>query len=167
MAMRCPSQDGHLILPLDVKRMKRMPPPTLMLFCLLSMAALHWIFPLRVTSSALLLIVGVGSITLGLVIAFGAEGQFRRNRTTVEHLGTATKLVTDGWFRHSRNPMYLSFALMLIGAWLAFGSVSPVLGILMYVFLTEQWYIVPEEEGLLAAFGTEYDSYRKRTRRWL
>lgn len=147
--------------------MKKITPPTLMLFCLLGMIALRLIFPLESISNWVLLVFGVGFIILGLVIAFGAESQFRRNDTTVDHQGMPTKLVTAGWFKHSRNPMYLSFALMLTGAWLALGSVSSLLGILVYFSLTEQWYIVPEENRLVAKFGKEYDSYRMRVRRWL
>lgn len=148
-------------------KMKKIYPPTLMLFCVLGMIALHSIVPLRAISNPLLLMFGVGLIAFGLVMAFGAEGQFRRSGTTVNPLGTSAKLVTDGWFKFSRNPMYLSMALMLMGAWLALGSISPLLVIFVYLFLTERWYIEPEEKRLNVTFGQEYESYRKRTRRWL
>jgi protein-S-isoprenylcysteine O-methyltransferase Ste14 len=138
-----------------------------MLFCMLGMIALHWFIPLGSLSNLVLLIFGVGLIALGVVMAYGAEGQFRRNHTTVNHLGMPARLVTDHWFRFCRNPMYLSFALILIGAWLALGSVSPLVAIFLYVALAERWYILPEEKRLLARFGQEYESYRLRTRRWL
>lgn len=148
-------------------RLKKITPPTLALFCLLGMLALHWIVPLGFISNWVLIIFGVGLMILGIVIAIGAEGQFRRSRTTVDHLGMPAKLVTDGWFKSSRNPMYLSFMLMLIGAWLALGSISPLLCLAAYFFLTERWYITSEEKRLMATFGKQYDSYRMRTRRWL
>lgn len=138
-----------------------------MLFCLLGMVALRWLIPLGSTSNWLLLVFGVGFIALGLAMGVGAEGQFRRVHTTVDPLGVASQLVTDGWFKYSRNPMYLSFTLMLMGAWLALGSISPLLGVLAYILLTERWYIVPEERRLIAMFGKEYESYQMRTRRWL
>ncbi len=147
--------------------MKKIAPPTLMLICLLSMIALDLLFPLKLMSNWILLIFGVGLIIFGLVMAFGAEGQFRKNYTTVNHLGVASKLVSTVWFKYSRNPMYLSFALMLLGAWLSLGSVSPLLGLVAYFLLTQRWYIVPEEEKLAVTFGNEYQAYRKRTRRWL
>jgi len=56
---------------------------------------------------------------------------------------------------------------MLIGAWLTLGSLSPLFCIAAYFFLTERWYITPEEKRLVATFGNQYDSYRMRTRRWL
>jgi protein-S-isoprenylcysteine O-methyltransferase Ste14 len=147
--------------------MKKITPPTLMLFCTLGMIALHWFVPLGWISSLVLLIFGAGLIALGMVLAYGAEGQFRRNHTTVDPLGMPARLVTDRWFRFSRNPMYLSFAVILIGAWLSLGSISPLVAILLYVALAERWYILPEEKRLVARFGKEYESYRLRTRRWL
>jgi protein-S-isoprenylcysteine O-methyltransferase Ste14 len=147
--------------------MKKITPLTLMLFCQSGMIVLHWLLPLRSTPSWLLFTPGIGLMVLGFLIALAAEGQFRRSGTTVDHLGSATRLVTDGWFKLSRNPMYLSMVLTLMGAWLALGSLSPFLMIVLYLLLTERWYVVPEEKRLSATFGQEYESYRLRTRRWL
>ena len=147
--------------------MQKLTPPTLMLFCVLSAIVLHFIAPLGLTSNWLFFIFGLAFITFGLAMAFGAEGQFRRIKTTVDHLGTATKLVTDGWFGYSRNPMYLSFVLILMGAWLSLGSLLPLIAVLVFIVLTERWYILPEEKRLAVVFGKGYESYQKRTRRWL
>ena len=106
-------------------------------------------------------------MAFGTMITIGAEAQFRQSHTTVDHLGMPTQLVTDGWFKYSRDPMYLSFILTLIGAWLVLGSLSPLLGIIAYLFLTERWYITPEEKCLAATFGKQYELYRARTQRWL
>jgi protein-S-isoprenylcysteine O-methyltransferase Ste14 len=131
------------------------------------MIALHFLIPVSLVSNWLLLVLGVACIALGLVMAFGAEGQFRKRDTTVDHLGIASRLVTDGWFHFSRNPMYLSFLIILLGAWLLLGSLSSLAVVLAYFFLTERWYIAPEEKRLIASFGKEYRSYQRQTRRWL
>ena len=148
-------------------RMSKMLPPTFVLYCLLAMLLLDWAFPLASVASLILVIIGLGSMVLGIVIAIAAEGQFRRAGTDVNTFGQPTKLVTDGWFSFSRNPMYLSFALMLLGAWLTLGSVSPLVGILVFLLVTDRWYIAQEEIRLAATFGKEYESYHRRTRRWL
>jgi len=147
--------------------MKKILPPTLVLFCLLGMLILHWALPLAAIINIVLVAVGLGFVAFGLAIAFAAEGQFGRAGTEVNTFGQPTKLVTDGWFKYSRNPMYLSFALILMGAWIALGSLSPVLGVLVYVLITDRWYIAQEEKRLTATFGKEYASYQIRTRRWL
>jgi hypothetical protein len=58
-------------------RLKKITPPTLALFCLLGMLALRWIVPLGFMSNWLLFIFGLGLMVLGIVMAIGAEGQFR------------------------------------------------------------------------------------------
>jgi protein-S-isoprenylcysteine O-methyltransferase Ste14 len=161
-----PIYNGHLIHGAFVN-MKKITPPTLMLICLLGMIALRWLVPLGAISSWILLIFGIGFIVFGLVMGLEAESQFRRNHTTVDPVGVSSKLVTDGWFKYSRNPMYLSFVLVLIGAWFTLGSISPLLGVLIFIFFTQQWYIFPEEKRLIATFGNDYGSYQMRTRRWL
>src|SRR5215213_7086778 len=123
-------------------KLRKIMPPRLALLCLLGMIALYWISPAKLISSWVFLIFGLGFMTLGIVIAISAEDQFRRSHTTVDHLGLPTRLVTDGWFKHNRNPMYLSFALLLMGASLVLGSVSSLIGVIVYLFITQRWYIV-------------------------
>jgi protein-S-isoprenylcysteine O-methyltransferase Ste14 len=147
--------------------MNKIIPPALMLICLLGMMGLDLVFPIMQVSNWLLLLAGVLFIIVGLAVGFGSEGQFRKRGTTVDPRGTVSTLVTDGWFRYSRNPMYLSFVLILAGAWLSMGSPSPILGILAFVLLTERWYIIPEEQRLAVSFGQQYQAYRLRTRRWI
>jgi protein-S-isoprenylcysteine O-methyltransferase Ste14 len=147
--------------------MRKILPPTLGLFCLLGMLILDQIFPLVSITSIVLVIIGLGLVGMGIMMAFAAERQFRRVGTTVNPFGQPTTLVTEGWFRYSRNPMYLSLALILMGAWITLGSLSPALGVIVYLFITDRWYIPQEEKRLTATFGMEYESYRMRTRRWL
>jgi protein-S-isoprenylcysteine O-methyltransferase Ste14 len=147
--------------------MKKLSPPTLTLIFLLGMIVLHFLFPLTLFSNWWFIFFGIASIIFSLIIAFGAEAQFRKRDTTVHHLGTATKLVSDGWFQYSRNPMYLSLLLLLVGAWLLLGSLSPFFLIPVFILLVNQWYIVHEERRMLAAFGNDYTAYQRRTRRWI
>lgn len=131
------------------------------------MLVLHWLFPVASISNAVLVIVGLGMMVFGIMLAITAEGQFRRTGTNVNPFGLPTKLVTDGWFKYSRNPMYLSFALILAGAWIALGSLSSFLGVVAFLVVTDRWYIGHEENRLAETFGQAYEIYRKQTRRWL
>ena len=58
---------------------------------------------------------GILLLVLGFVILISAVRLFRKDKTTVNPLSPeqATKLVTDGIFKYSRNPMYLGMALVL------------------------------------------------------
>ena len=79
----------------------------------------------------------------------------------------ADKLVTQGPFRYSRNPMYLGLGLVLTGTWLLLGALSCVLGVLIFLVVADCWYIRSEERMLQRKFGPAFDAYRARTRRWI
>jgi protein-S-isoprenylcysteine O-methyltransferase Ste14 len=77
------------------------------------------------------------------------------------------QLVTDGLYRFSRNPMYLGFALVLIGVWLLLGRLTPLMGVLLFVLVADRWYIAYEECRLVETFGQAFTAYKAHTRRWL
>jgi protein-S-isoprenylcysteine O-methyltransferase Ste14 len=110
-----------------------------------------------------------GLITVGLVIIAIAIGAFVRAKTTINPVSPdiARKLVTKGLYRISRNPMYFGMLLLLVG-WavylqnpLGFGPTA------MFIVTMTTLQIKPEEKALRNKFGSEYDAYCKRVRRWI
>ena len=78
---------------------------------------------------------------------------------------TKTQLITTGIYKLSRNPAFLGFDLLFIGAALAFGSILSIsLGLLSVVAL--HCLILQEEKFLETTFGQEYLDYKCKTRRY-
>jgi len=118
--------------------------------------------PWRELFAALLLI---GALIIGLAAVYG----FRRAKTTVNPLKpeASTALVTGGLYRWTRNPMYLAMLLLLL-AWACIVSNWAALAILpLFVAYLNRFQIGPEERALQARFGAEFESYRRKVRRWL
>jgi protein-S-isoprenylcysteine O-methyltransferase Ste14 len=94
---------------------------------------------------------------------------FRRARTTVNPMAPehCSALVESGIFRFTRNPMYLSLLLALLG-WAVFLR-NPWTSIIAigFVLYMNRYQIRPEEQALGAAFGDAFEQYRLRVRRWL
>lgn len=105
----------------------------------------------------------------GAGISIAGVAAFRRASTTVNPMdpGASASLVTAGIYGWSRNPMYLGFLLVLCAwaMWLAHLT-SPLflLGFAMYL---TRFQIVPEERILERRFGSAFNGYRRRVRRWL
>lgn len=79
----------------------------------------------------------------------------------------AETLVTEGIFRHCRNPLYVGNILMLLGVGILANSLIYV-GIVMPVFLfIYQAIVLAEENFLRNKFGTQFDAYCSRVNRWL
>jgi protein-S-isoprenylcysteine O-methyltransferase Ste14 len=76
-------------------------------------------------------------------------------------------LITSGPYRFSRNPLYLGGNVFIFfGAALLFGSPTALFATAMHIPLMEL-FIRREEQQLERDFGEEWQSYKKRVRRWL
>jgi protein-S-isoprenylcysteine O-methyltransferase Ste14 len=75
--------------------------------------------------------------------------------------------VTEGPFRFSRNPIYVSHVALIFGLGLFLGSPFTLLLTPLLAIGLTKLAIEPEERHLLEKFGGDYRSYMARTRRWL
>ena len=94
---------------------------------------------------------------------------FRRAHTTVDplHPDKASRLVTGGIYRVSRNPMYLGMACLLTAWTIWLGALWPWLGPVAFVLYITRFQIRPEERMLTTLFGEAYTAYTQRVRRWV
>ncbi|MFI4868733.1 MAG: methyltransferase family protein [Steroidobacterales bacterium] len=147
----------------------RIPPPIVMLAAGACMWALWRWLPLSHWIAAPWNRVGALPGALGMAIVVAALGRFRQASTTVNPMdpSKATRLVTDGVFRISRNPMYLGLLLLLIGWALWLGSASVWLIPPLFVITITALQIVPEERALAKLFGAQYLAYRATVARWI
>ena len=91
----------------------KIPPPIVTLVFGLSIYFTRGFFPMIEFSFSAYL--GLLLLFSGLFILISAVRLFRKGKTTVNPMSPeqATKLVTDGIFNHSRNPMYLGMGFIL------------------------------------------------------
>lgn len=90
-----------------------------------------------------------------------------RSGTTIRPDRAVARLVTEGPFRWSRNPIYVSHVALIAGLGLALASPGMLLlAPLVAVGLT-RLAIAREERHLHRRFGRDYEAYVARTRRWL
>ena len=79
---------------------------------------------------------------------------------------TPPRLCTTGVFRVTRNPIYLAFTLPL-AALGALSVAAATLTLALYLTLITRLVIRGEERALAKTFGAEFESYARRTPRWL
>ncbi|SNR43478.1 Protein-S-isoprenylcysteine O-methyltransferase Ste14 [Maribacter sedimenticola] len=102
------------------------------------------------------------------VIVFISLFQFYRAKTTVDPTrpDKAAKLVVDGIFKYSRNPMYLAMLLTLLALGVYLGNAFNTLVAAAFVAYMNRFQIIPEELVLKEKFGRAYKEYCTLTRRW-
>jgi len=104
---------------------------------------------------------------VGFAIMMQAWWQFRLRRVAICPTEPTDYLITDGIYRHTRNPMYLGVTLILAGVALWFGTVPFVLAAAAFYLVIELVFCPFEETKLAAAFGDAYATYCKNVRRWV
>jgi protein-S-isoprenylcysteine O-methyltransferase Ste14 len=106
-------------------------------------------------------------LAVGLVMIFTSFGLFVKADTGVVPFSEAKALVTSGFYRITRNPMYLGMLFILVGAAFKFGSLGALLPLPAFVAVIHYNFILGEEVFLEEAFGKEFLDYKNRVRRWL
>ena len=120
-------------------------------------------------NNELLSIVSGLSLLIGIGVLVSAVASFRKQKTTVNPLDIekASSLVISGVFKYSRNPMYLGMVFILLSIALQFNLIGGIILTLLFAIFITRFQIIPEEVVMEKLFKEEFDSYKKKTRRWL
>ncbi len=106
--------------------------------------------------------------TFAIIIAVVALFQFYAAKTTINptHPKKTKKLVVNGIYAYTRNPMYLALLLLLLawGVWL--GNAFNTLLAAGFVAYMNRFQIEPEEQALRQIFEKDYKQYCLLVRRW-
>lgn len=146
---------------------RRIIPPVYLLLTLLAIAAMHQWLPLWQWAPRPWSWAGLLPVALGLGITVTSALAFRRAETPIVPFEKSTALVTGGFYRFTRNPMYLGMVLLLAGTAILFGSLGALLPMPFFVWAITANFIRGEERFLEEIFGEEYRAYKIKVRRWL
>lgn len=130
-------------------------------FGLLMLAAIWstWSFSLPVSitiGGGTALVVAGTAVYLSALYVFGLKRQWGAD---------TTRLVTEGIYRWSRNPLFLGWTLILVGIELIRGS-AMVLLLTLFFWISYRLNLPLEEELLGRLYGKDYERYRHRTHRY-
>lgn len=141
-------------------------PPIAWALAVMAGFALNWLYPLPVLPAPVGWLGGFVFL-LGLALLIWAALTFRRAGTEVQTSQPTTRIVTNGPYRYSRNPIYVGMFLGLVGLAVAFNSLW-LIAVLVPFYLTIRYGVVAREEAYLERkFGDIYRVYKSRVRRWL
>ena len=100
----------------------------------------------------------------GLIIILSAIILFKKYQTTITPLNpsNATKLITDGIYKFSRNPMYLGLLLVLVGISIILNLTGGFFLIPLFILYLNLFQIIPEENAMVDLFKDEFLEYKKK-----
>lgn len=142
------------------------PPPLIYLAALVIALVLEWVARADAGLGRIGMWAGIALIVLSVVIAVLARHQFIKGGTSLRVEKPSTAILSTGPFRYTRNPLYLSLAMLQIGIGLAAGMAWIIAWVVPAILVIRFGVIAREERYLERKFGEEYLRYKTRVRRW-
>jgi len=146
-------------------------PPFIFLGFFLIGLALHYFFKLFLVESprlaSILDIIGTALIIVSLIIPVPAFKALENSKTTHKASTPTTALVSDGLFKYTRNPIYLSGFILFIGISFITNSLIMLILIIPLFFVIREGVVKREEKYLERKFGEDYLDYKKQVRGWI
>jgi len=143
-------------------------PPPLIFLCFLVLGYfLNRFYPIAILEEPLNTIISAiffvyAGLTAGLAFFY-----MTKSGTNVDVRKPTNAIVTTSVYSYTRNPMYLSMAILLIAFALLFNALWIALTIPFFMFVMHKGVIEREETYLENKFGNEYLQYKNRVRRWI
>ncbi len=111
------------------------------------------------------LLVVAGAVAVFFVLVLLIQRHMRLSLLASTY-GEPQQLVTSGWFRYSRNPIYVAFLIPL--ASLGYYSTTAAMAACGLYMLSMTYFVIAREEQVLEkAFGETYLDYKASVPRWL
>jgi protein-S-isoprenylcysteine O-methyltransferase Ste14 len=148
----------------------RFPPPFLFVGGFLAAWLLDMLLGFEIDGEGVGLIqagLGVAAMAVGLAFMLWGLATFARARTPIIPDRPARQLVVHGPYRFSRNPMYVGLTSLYTGLALVLNMAWPLVLLPVVLLTLTALVIVHEERHLRDAFGTTYEEYCRRVRRWV
>jgi protein-S-isoprenylcysteine O-methyltransferase Ste14 len=152
---------------MSIEKKRKIIPPVYLLITLLVMWLVQRFLPVYQFIDEPLAYAGILPVFFGISMAAISAGMFKKAGTGIEPFDEATCLVTSGFYRVTRNPMYMGMFLMLMGVAFLMGNIGALLPLPVFIVIIRNNFVLGEERFLEAAFGQHYLDYKSAVRRWL
>ena len=139
-------------------------PPTLIVYCVLSMVLLYFFVPQYNFIRFPYNLIGLLIAFLGFMLMGKARDLFKKHQTTLK-IEKSNQLIREGVFSMTRNPMYVGMCILVFGFSILSTSIIALSLPFIFIVLVNLIFIRKEEHLMFEKFGEEYIEYKKKVRR--
>jgi len=145
--------------------MKFYPPHYLLALSLCMLAT--WFFGDTSPQTLPFILIGLSLIGFGFLLAFNSISRFIKAKTGVVPFSKSTSLITEGFYKYTRNPMYVGMNSFLLGLLIILNNPINFIFLFIFFFIVRNLFVIKEEVQMLETFEEEYIAYKNKVRRWL
>ena len=145
----------------------RINPPHIYQTFMVMMVAIYFLLPGSRVIPLPYNLLGLPVFVFGAYVALRAKRDFQAAGTPMSPAAVPNRLHRDGYFRYTRNPMYLGIVVGLLGFAVLWSSAWSFVFPPLFAIVVDLFYIRNEERTLARTFGAEYEDYREQVRRWI
>lgn len=145
--------------------MKFYPPHYLLALSLCMLVT--WFFGETSPQTLPFILIGLSLIGFGFLLAFNSISRFIKAKTGVVPFSKSTALITEGFYKYTRNPMYVGMNSFLLGLLIILNNPINFIFLVIFFFIVRNLFVIKEEVQMLETFGEEYLAYKNKVRRWL
>ncbi len=146
----------------------RLPPPVMYLAALVTGIVLNSLWAMSPLPGSWRYILGSLLIGVAGLLITPVLRRFRRAGTPFSDFRKpASVLITDGPYRFSRNPSYVSLTLLYLGVGIILNNGWIWLLVVPVLLVMDLRVVRKEERHLETQFGEDYLRYKAAVRRWL
>jgi protein-S-isoprenylcysteine O-methyltransferase Ste14 len=142
-------------------------PPVVLAAALGLQALVANLFPIRFIPRSLAIAAGAAVIAASVALVLLAVREIKRAGTAFDSRKPTTSIVATGVYRFTRNPVYFSMILLVVGVGLMLNSPLALLLAIPSGSALCLSAVRPEERYLEGKFDREYRAYRDAVPRWL
>lgn len=152
--------------PSDIPKVVARPPFIYILPLILGLL-IYWAIPISFLPTGLQLVFGLPVVAIGVLLFLWGGRTLRHAETDTTFRKPTKVIVAEGPFRFSRNPIYLSMALIYLGVVISFNALWPLILFSIVIMVIQRGVIYREEQYLERRFGEDYLRYKSKIRRWI
>jgi protein-S-isoprenylcysteine O-methyltransferase Ste14 len=147
--------------------MKTFPiPPVIVLVSLLTMLLIYFVLPGFTIIPYPYDLTGIIIAFWGFIIMGKSWELFQKYQLDLGY-NKPEKIITEGIYSRTRNPMYVGMFMLLLGFGVSFGNLFTTLEPLVFLLILN-FYHIPKEEALMKeTFGETYLRYCHSVKRWI
>ena len=143
------------------------PPPLIYLGALVFGLLFNRRFPIGFLPRRMARGLGWPLLSGGVLLLGWFERAMRQADTPASPYKPVSHIATEGPFRYTRNPGYLSMAMIYAGIATLANALGAILFLPVALLVIQRGVIEREESYLERVFGEEYLRYKAQVRRWI